>query len=149
MYKEKVTRKCNTGKTTVTKLIEDEPKDEDCNDLSPSIDSWTVNFPNFSQDEFAIHSPFLGDNNVSYPKICHIVYRESVRVKHADLYRARSHSELFTEVDMEDDEIIDIWKTTSIEDDIPSTLSTYCQMCVEIVNPTAIITTQKKMKSKR
>jgi len=146
--KEEVTRKRDKGKTTVTKLIETETNDDDYNDLSHLFD-WTVNFPNFSQDELAIDSSFLDDNIVSSPKICRIVSPESVRVEHEDLYRASNHRESFTEVDMEDDEIIDIWKTTSIEDDIPSTLSTYCQMCVEIVNPTAIITTQKKMKSKR
>eukprot|EP00579_Thalassiosira_antarctica_P033314 CAMPEP_0201999896 /NCGR_PEP_ID=MMETSP0905-20130828/6331_1 /ASSEMBLY_ACC=CAM_ASM_000554 /TAXON_ID=420261 /ORGANISM="Thalassiosira antarctica, Strain CCMP982" /LENGTH=170 /DNA_ID=CAMNT_0048556205 /DNA_START=146 /DNA_END=655 /DNA_ORIENTATION=+ len=38
--KEKVTRKRNKGKATVIKLIKTEPKDGDCNDLSPSFDSW-------------------------------------------------------------------------------------------------------------
>ena len=47
---------------------------------------------------------------------------------------------------MEDDKIIDIWKTTHIEEDTPSNLST-SQMYVEveIVDPIATITTQKEM----
>jgi len=36
------------------------------------------------------------------------------RMEHADTSRASSHRGPFTEVDMEDDEIIDIWKTTPI-----------------------------------
>jgi len=43
--KEKVKRKCNNGKAAVAKSIKTEPKDDDCNDLSPSFD-WTVKFPN-------------------------------------------------------------------------------------------------------
>ena len=145
--KKKVTRKRNTGKTTATKMIKTEPKDGDCNDLYPSFD-WTVNIPNFFQDEFAVDKPFLDDNKISSAKICRIVSRGSVREEQEDLSRASSHRESFTEVDMEDDEIIDIWKTTPIEDDIPYNLSTYCHMCVEIVNPTATTITQKKTKSK-
>jgi len=115
--KEEVTRKRDKGKTTVTKLIETETNDDDYNDLSHLFD-WTVNFPNFSQDELAIDSSFLDDNIVSSPKICRIVSPESVRVEHEDLYRASNHRESFTEVDMEDDEIIDIWKTTIDEENI-------------------------------
>ena len=111
--KKKVTRKLNKGKTTVVKLIKAEPKDADCNDLSPSFDSWTVNFPNFFQDEFAIDSPFLDpfidDNNISSSKIRRTVSRESVGVEHEDLSQANSHRVSFTEADMKDDEIIEIW----------------------------------------
>ena len=74
--------------------------------------------------------------------------RESAREEHEDSSRASSHRESFTEVDMEDDEIIEIWKATHIEDDIPSLLSPYCHVCVEIVNPTATNATQKKMERK-
>ena len=74
-----------------------------------------------------------------------MVSRELARVKHEDLSRARSHSESFTEVDMEDDEIIDIWKTTPTENDsIPSILSSTCHMCVDVVNHTAAITAQEE-----
>ena len=48
MYKEKVTRKRNKGKTTLIKLTKTEPKDDDYNDLSPLFDSQAVNFPSIS-----------------------------------------------------------------------------------------------------
>ena len=74
-----------------------------------------------------------------------MVSRELARVKHEDLSRARSHSESFTEVDMEDDKIIGSWKTTPTKDDsIPSILSSTCQMCVDVVNHTAAITAQEE-----
>ena len=79
-----------------------------------------------------------------------MVSRESARVKHKDLSPARSHSESFTEVDMEDDEIIDIWKTTPTENDsIPSILSSTCHMCVDVVNHTAAITAQEEDEEKQ
>jgi len=147
--KKKVKRKRNKGKTTVATLIKTEPKDDDCSDLSPSFD-WTVNFPKLSQDELTkdipFLDPFLDDNNMSSSKMCRTVSHESVREEQEYLSRASNHRESFTEVDMEDDEIIEIWKTTAIEDDIPPIFSPYCQMCVEIVNPTATNTHSKEDK---
>ena len=95
----------NKGKTTVTKLINTGTSHGNYNDPSPLFD-WTVNFPNFPQDELAIDSPFLGNSNILSAKICCIVSCESGRMEHEDLYRASSHRESFTEVDIDDNEIM-------------------------------------------
>ena len=133
---KEVARKRSKGKTFVTKTIKSEPDDDDYNDFFPSFD-WTVNCPNFSHDNFAIDSPFRDDGtSITTPKICRNLNNLS--------QATTSQRESSTEVDMEDDEIIDIWKTTLIEDDTIYSILSLSQVCVEIVNPTATTTTQEE-----
>jgi len=97
---------------------------------------WTVNCPISVQEKFAI-DPYQHENISSAPKI----------------RRKVSHGSSFKEVDMEDDEIIDMWKTTDLEEvvedkqhhDAIHSIYPICQACTEITSPTTIIVDTAKV----
>lgn len=113
-------RKINMSKKTMS--------DSD-NDLVASFD-WTVAFP---QDDFVTNQPHYEEDNILVqPNIFRMVSHGSDdKQHHEDL--SSIHRVSFTEVDMADDEIIDIWKSIPMEDErsMPFVLSA-CQVCVEI-----------------
>mmetsp|Transcript_11856 Transcript_11856/g.21075 ORF Transcript_11856/g.21075 Transcript_11856/m.21075 type:complete len:300 (-) Transcript_11856:57-956(-) len=112
---KKVTMKRNKDNATMSKLTTNEPKDDD-NNLFDSFD-WTVSC--FPQENFnTIDSPFPEDNGISSELFCRRVSRGSLNEDHRYVSQAiNNHRDCFTEVDMEDDEIIDAWNATHIEGD--------------------------------
>lgn len=99
----KTTKLAKGKKTSVTNRIKRKSESLDSNDPVPPFD-WMVNFPiptNISQEDCAVD--YDGTSTIS-SNLCRLVSRDSIQ------------RNSYTEVDMEDDEIIDIWKSTPIED---------------------------------
>jgi hypothetical protein len=97
-------------KKIITKTIgKSDPKDDNWREKSSSFD-WTY-FSNFNQEASAIESRLLDDIKSIWPRdMCHI---DTLNPDDTERNYA-SHRSSLAEVDMEDQEIIDLWKNTSV-----------------------------------
>ena len=96
------------------------------NGIVGSFDWAPVDFP---QDNCGVVSPHR-----SSPKIDRIVSRGSCHDEQQDcnLEEFTNTRDSLTEIDMDDDEIIDLWKSTSLEEDVAT--PSLCQVCVETLD---------------
>jgi len=122
------------GKVAMTNSIKGKPNDDCCDDLSPLFE-WAGKL---SLDEFAAVRPCTAS-----PKISRTVSSNSR--EREGLSRGSSFRGSCTEVDMDDYEIIDIWKTTATEDngilrlDATFAASNTCWECDDTNNHKAAI----------
>eukprot|EP00571_Detonula_confervacea_P014904 CAMPEP_0172306528 /NCGR_PEP_ID=MMETSP1058-20130122/7582_1 /TAXON_ID=83371 /ORGANISM="Detonula confervacea, Strain CCMP 353" /LENGTH=327 /DNA_ID=CAMNT_0013018447 /DNA_START=23 /DNA_END=1006 /DNA_ORIENTATION=- len=147
--KKKVTKRRGKGKKIMAKSAKKKLKDDDRNNnlVASSFDSAVNKFP---QDGFARDGPFPDDsNNNSFRKICRFVScGSSVDDEQEDISlrcTPNLRDSFLSEVDMDDNEIMDIWKSIPIEDkNIPSLQkSPYQNRCMVILN-SGSNTTQEK-----
>jgi len=142
--KYKKTKKANAKRKT--KKTKNALKKDGFGDLSPTLEDFPTDFADFFNVIPATGDAFQGDEMVPSTKICRTVSRESIDINHVDL-SAYTVKESFAEVNMKDDEIIDIWKATSIEDDAIHSILSSSQFCVEITNNSPDChTTEKEFK---
>mmetsp|Transcript_34987 Transcript_34987/g.73821 ORF Transcript_34987/g.73821 Transcript_34987/m.73821 type:complete len:310 (-) Transcript_34987:58-987(-) len=142
--KYKKTKKANAKRKT--KKTKNALKKDGFGDLSPTLEDFPTDFADFFNVIPATGDAFQGDEMVPSTKICRTVSRESIDRVVGDLPKSSAGGS-FAEVDMKDDEIIDIWKATSIEDDAIHSILSSSQFCVEITNNSPDChTTEKEFK---
>jgi len=128
--KYKKTKKANAKRKT--KKTKNALKKDGFGDLSPTLEDLPTDFADLFEVSLATGDAFQGERIVPIStKICRTVSRESIDINHVDL-SAYTVKESFAEVNMKDDEIIDIWKATSIEDDAIHSILSSSQICDEI-----------------
>jgi len=142
-YKHEKNEKKKTAKKQAKKKIikDDEPKEDGRNDLFHAFSNWdSTNFPQQDGSSSVVNKSYplcrqvshdLRESfNESFNSVTFVSQASSSLKDSFNIPFDSSFNEPLLEVDIEDDEIIEMYNSTTAEEDIPSMFD-MCQVCVE------------------